>query len=300
MLQRTSAFADLRTKNRQAIGNSVLQNGVDLTFVVMTYASQIVPVSRNRFEVEVPDSIIESAWLKDWEASYDIAWQQYQTYVYAVRAARNPAWIAVTGYYAAFFSVRAFMFSIGVGHRSLPKTISMRGGLYEITLSSVKPAVGSSTLICVPQGGGGSHKAMWRGLDLEIALLTQIGGLDKRSVDILSSVRSLIMGPPHVSSYRNAVNYSLEIAERPVTAWTTELRRITDSLELELAISRTLNGRPEHRIELLMLATLAWNRDLYRDYLGRATRPDLRRGRVRKKSISSEDSVVTEMLERWI
>ena len=90
----------------------------DIGGLVEAYQSQIRRVSNQSFELDVPETFLESAWLGDWEASYDIAIRQFRTYCYAVRENNvNPAWTAVTGYYASFFAVRSLLYATGVGQR---------------------------------------------------------------------------------------------------------------------------------------------------------------------------------------
>jgi len=300
MLRASGAFAELRARNREVTGTAALQRGVNMDALLETYASQAKRIGKNRFEVAIPESYLESAWIGDWEASYDIAVRQVRTYLRALPAEQNAAWSAVTGYYAAFFAVRTLLYGVGVGHRSLPRHGVMGGGLYELRIGPVKPSVGTVTLECTGQNGGGSHKAAWKELDALLSLLAAVGGLDMHSLDVVTSTRRLISTPRHVSAFRNSVNYSLDIASKPVKAWTSELSRLRDASDLEAAISSAGSPRDENRIELLLLASMSWTQLLYAEYLDRAVRPDRRRHRARAKAIMADDVGVSAVVARWV
>lgn len=299
MLAASSATAVLRSLNRQAVGTSALQRGHDLAVLLDAYQSTIRRISKNVCEIDVPQTYLESAWLGDWEAAYDIALQQAATYLDVVVRRRNPAWAAVTGYYAAFFAARTLLYGVGIGQRSLPRIGIMRGGLYELTRRPGS-SVGFSTLRCEKQSGGGSHKNAWAEVNNLLDTLLLTGGLDLKSVNVLASMKNLIDRPQGLSAFRNKVNYSLEIAGNPVSLWATETTRILDSDALESVIGTGAPSRDEHRIELLLLAMLSWTRTLYADYLDRASRPDQRRKRARDSAIASEDPATAAVLQRWL
>lgn len=281
---------------------SGLQRGANLESLVQVYGGQLRFTNRQRsaFEIDVPNSYLEASWLGDWEASYDIAVQQLRTYAHALQTDHNPAWSAVTGYYAGFFATRALLFGVGIGHRSIPRVGGAHGGLYEFTISPIAPSVGTSTLLAVKASGGGSHKAAWNSLNGVIGQLMGVGGLDIRSLNILSVVQGLISGPPHVSAYRNTVNYSLDVAMATVAPWSSELRRVRDAAKLEAALGVTAPVRAEHRIELGMLVAMSWLKALYADYLARADRPDRRRSTNRTAAVNGDSVEVAALLTEWL
>ena len=176
----------------------------------------------------------------------------------------------------------------------------MNGGLYELSVISPGPSVGTSTLRCESQGPGGSHKSAWRLLSAEIDVLQKTGGLDMHSLNVLSSTKSLISSPRHVSAFRNSVNYSLDIAGGSVTPWASCVRRLNDASELEAEISVSGSPRDENRVELLLLAALSWLRSIYADYLDRAPHPDRRRGRARAGQSAADPTDVAEWVGCWV
>ncbi|PFG17910.1 hypothetical protein ATK74_2487 [Propionicimonas paludicola] len=267
--------------------------------MVDAYRTQAKLAGPSRFEIEIPSEYLEAAWLADWEAAYSIAITQTRTYLHSVFSPINPEWTAVTGYYAAFFSCRALLYGVGVGHRTLGRGGVLPQGLYDLRVVQ-GPSVNTSTLICKPQGQGGSHKAAWRELDLVLADLLTLGGLDLTSTNIISTLRTLISHPQHVSAFRNAINYSLDIASKPMKMWTSEIGRVSDVAALEQSLSTLQHRRGEHRIEVLLLATLSWQRDLYSDYLARAVRPDRRPKRQRAEAVALDGAPVGPLLQEWI
>lgn len=281
MLIASAAYASLRIENVGTVGVSKLERDLDLDALLEAYQGQVRVVGQQSYEVDVPDTYLESAWVGDWEASYDIAAWQSLEYARSVAAMTHPAWTAVTGYYAAFFATRSLLYALGSGHRSFPKRRVMPSGLYGLTIAG-QPTVGTTTLLCQSQGGAGSHKAAWRGLDGRLQQLALTGGLDLRSVQIISQLRGLISTPRPVSAFRNSVNYSLEIASRPVPAWDTYLTELGDVTALEAQIYATPPSRGEQRLELLTLACLSWLKSLHDDYLLRTKRPDRRRADKRR------------------
>lgn len=281
MLTASAAYASLRVENSGTVGVSKLERGLDLDALLDAYQDQVRVVGKQSYEVDVPDTYLESAWIGDWEASYDIAAWQALEYARSVAGMTHPAWTAVTGYYAAFFAARSLLYALGSGHRSFPKRLVMPAGLYSLTIAG-KSTVGTTTLACRAQGGGGSHKLAWKGLDEQLRRLALTGGLDLRSVQIISQLRSLISTPRPVSSFRNSVNYSLEIASNPVPSWNTYLTDLSDAAALEAQIYAAPPARGEQRLELATLACLSWLKSLHGDYLLRTKRPDRRRADKRR------------------
>lgn len=281
---------------------SSLQRGANLESLVRVYDGQLrfTNQKRSAFEIDVPNSYMEASWLGDWEAAYDIAVQQLRTYAHALQTIHNPAWTAVTGYYAGFFAARALLFGVGIGHRTIPGIGGARGGLYEFTIAPTVRSIGTTTLVAVQASGGGSHKAAWNAFDGVVGQLMGVGGLDMRSLNILSEIHGLIAGPPHVSAYRNSVNYSLDVSTSSVSQWPSELSRIKDVANLEAALGVTAHGRAEHRIEQGMLVAMSWLKALYADYLARADRPDRRRATQRRAAVNGDRVPVAALLREWV
>lgn len=298
MLSASAANAHLRQRNRLAVGTSALVSNTNMGLLVKGYETTIRPAPPNSYTLDVPDTTVEQAWIADWEAAYDIAHQQARTYVSAVLAGGNPAWTAVTGYYAAFFAMRAFLYGVGVGNRGLPRAGILGGGLYSVTTG---PGAGARTteIRCRKVSGGGSHKAGWLALREVSHELLSVGGLDLRSTNVIDTYQQLIQSPQHVSAFRNNINYSLDIASAPVQAWASELTRLSSTASLETAISSNAAIRGEHRVELLMLGALSWTRDIYADYMGRAARPDRRRRQQRASTLALEAPAVASALAPW-
>jgi hypothetical protein len=221
------AFAALRIDNIATIGRSRLQRGVDIGGIVDIVGNQARRVGVNQYEIEIMNGLIEAAWIGDVEDAYDMFWRQLITYVALVRLGVDPMWSAVTGYYAAFFGVRALLAAVGRGSRRLGKVGPMPAGVYSMRLGAAT-SVNTVTLQCRSVGGA-SHKVLWQELDQLLLGLGGIGGLDARSQVVIAGLRSVAQAPVPLHSFRNQVNYSLG-ATTQLSPWSCELDAIEDEV----------------------------------------------------------------------
>ncbi len=238
-------------------------------------ASIIVGKKGNRFDVEVPEGELQSAWATDVEKTYTKFAAQFVTYAQAVEHELDPVWRFVTGYYAALFSAVSLLAMTGRLRRRFGPGLPIAEGLWSVTTVPLTNT-GSPILRVRGERGGsmGSHRASWDELASLFAVLSGVAGNDSYTGAVLQSLADMVKGPDHVSAFRNALTYGLDEGPWSRPSWRCLLRDLQTPADVEDA---AYSGTPkdEQRVEILMLACGSLVRTLFDDY-GRRVRVDTR------------------------
>ena len=184
-------------------------------------------------EADLVVSDFSRALIADLEAVCDRFVSQCLAYVTLLQSSVDAAWTAVTGYYAAFFAVRALHAVLGSGTRRVSGNPYVSNGTYRF---GIRPSVYAGRgIISLKKLGGSSHAESWQLFIRELRSLANLPALDPRSRAILTSLADIVTKPVLPSTFRNEVNYGLENASaRP--AWRSRFRDVGS-----IAVSRITN-----------------------------------------------------------
>lgn len=240
MIAGSVALAELRQMSLQTTGTAALQRGINISQLFDLFNNQVAVIATNsKFHLDLPEASLQAGWVGDWESAYDIAVRQVGVYASLVTAEADPTWSAVTGYYAAFFAARALLTALGRSSCQVQSQGVLPTGLMSLQRLPTSTSVGTVTVELSKTGSGSSHRKGWTALTSIIRPLFALRGLDTRTLLALRELVTLIDRPTSVSTYRNSVNYSLDVAASPVQPWTTLLEQVEDDADLQSLLIRT-------------------------------------------------------------
>lgn len=250
------------------------------------YSTQIQAGSKNnKWEVDLPIEMLQSARVSDMERTYDRFLRQLLVYWSIYKSKLDPSWTAITAYYVAYFGGQTLLSMVGRSGRRLSSSGLMPYGLYYMAESNSQ--YGNHSRVTVTKQGGDSHRFLWIRLQEMLSTVLTVPGNDTKTRGIISTFKKIIEGPPALSGSRNTLNYSIDIDPKNTKHWVSEFSACTDELALE---QRALASFPNHeaqRYELVALMSASLSRALYEDYLERTNKPDLRPS-VARRSLANQ------------
>lgn len=265
-----------------ALGTARQKRGMNLGSLIQAYEGAVVK-TQSGFEVDIVEDEVQGAWVGELELAYDRAIFQASTFGWMVHQGRDPLWMAITGYYSAFFAAKALTTASGTASRGVNIGSSI-AGLHRI---DTRPSAYPGRVTLVGQKlSRDSHRASWRMLREVLARLVAAEAFGTIGLAVISQLDASIHQPTWLSDFRNVVNYSIDVSPRAGALWASELRSVSDVPALESRIVYAAGLRDEQRIELVMLGCLALLWAVYSDYLIRASRPDRRVADWRRSLLS--------------
>lgn len=283
MIAGSVAYAELRQRSLAALGTSRRLHNLDLGTLLAAYESAIVKTATG-FEVDVFEDEVQAAWIGDVELAYDRAISQASTFGWLLTDGRDPLWIAVTGYYAAFFSCKALLTMTGSASRAVRLPVAGITGLHHIYTKS-STYVGRITVTC-DRIAQDSHRATWRSLRRLLQEVMSVETSGTVGLLVLAQIDDYVYRPTWLSDFRNVINYSVDVSPRGGSMWASTLRSLDDVAALEGRLITGGRVRDEQRTEMVMLTCCALMSSLYGEYLDRAARPDRRLGEWRDAVLS--------------
>jgi hypothetical protein len=260
------------------------------------YSGAIARISRSRYQVTATEPVVQAAFVADLECVLDRFVVQLVTYGSLVDSGIDPAWMAVTGYYAAFFAASALLVCIGVCNRRVPALGALPPATYHITATTI----GVGTVRLELRSTPASHAIVWNAVATLIGRLQTVPGLDARSAAVLGSLLDTVIHPTLLSDVRNDINYSIDEPVYVRAPWACEVKPLNSADALEDRLLRRGRIREEARIELACLGCGSLAAALYADYLARPGKRDRRRAERRRALLDGHAVEWIRPLGGWL
>ena len=281
---RSAAYSELRTRSLTTLGVEAARRDFDLVALLRAYDTSITVTAKgSRFTVDVPEAVAQQAWYGDMERSHNKMVGQFVTYGRMALGDFDPVWVAVTGYYSAFFCAQSLVSLAGVMFRRLPLVAPVASGTWRLTTAAVPGATGWVQLRGTAVRKS-SHAAVLEAASDLLADLAKVAGTDPSSSAALVAGARLIKTPSLLSQFRNSINYSLEEGPWSRRPWSSELRSIRDSDDLTRRLATVRSSiKDEQRTELVMLLCALLATEVATEQRNAVSRPDLRDHAWRKR-----------------